>query len=77
MVKPDPHRPRRAATRYAAAVVVVGGAVVASGCGRQSIISNKSPQAHGITVLWWWMLGVAAIVFAGAVTFMEIGRAHV
>ncbi len=73
MVKPDPHRPRRAATRYAAAVVVVGGAVVVSGCGRQSIISNKSPQAHGITVLWWWMLGVAAIVFAGAVTFMVIG----
>ncbi|MGN6168397.1 MAG: cytochrome c oxidase subunit II [Solirubrobacteraceae bacterium] len=54
-------------------MIVLGAAAIVSGCGRQSIISDKSPQAHGITVLWWWMLGVAGIVFAGAVTFMVIG----
>ena len=73
-MKPPPHRPRGTSkTRCAVVVIVVGGALVVSGCGRQSIISNQSPQAHGITVLWWWMLGVAGLVFAGAVTFMVIG----
>jgi cytochrome c oxidase subunit 2 len=73
-VKPPPRQPRRTSkTRYAVAVVVVGGAAVVSGCGRQSIISDKSPQAHGITVLWWWMLGVAGLVFLGAVAFLVIG----
>jgi len=55
------------------AVLAVGGAAMVSGCGRQSIISDKSPQAHGITVLWWWMLGVAGLVFLGAVAFLVIG----
>jgi cytochrome c oxidase subunit 2 len=55
------------------AAVVAGGALLASGCGRQSIISDKSPQAHGITVLWWWMLGVAGLVFLGAIAFLVIG----
>ncbi len=74
MVKPPPRQQRRTSkTRFALAIVVVGGAVVASGCGRQSIISDQSPQAHDITVLWWWMLGVATIVFAGAAAFLVIG----
>jgi cytochrome c oxidase subunit 2 len=53
--------------------MVVAGAALVSGCGKQSLISNQSPQAHGITVLWWWMLGVAGIVFAGSVAFLVIG----
>ncbi len=53
-------------------MIVVGG-LLASGCGRQSIISNQSPPAHGITVLWWWMLGVAGLVFVGSVAFLVIG----
>ena len=38
-----------------------------SGCGRQSILSTHSPQAHNIALLWWWMLIVATIVFLGAI----------
>jgi cytochrome c oxidase subunit 2 len=53
--------------------LAVAGGLLAAGCGRQSIISDKSPQAHGITVLWWWMLGVATLVFLGAVVFLVIG----
>ncbi|MBV9166095.1 MAG: c-type cytochrome [Solirubrobacterales bacterium] len=74
MVKPPLHRPRRSSkVRYGAAAIVVGGALLLSGCSKQSIISNASPQAHGITVLWWWMLGVAALVFLGAVVLLVIG----
>ena len=58
--------------RRVAAGAVVGCVLLVSGCGKQSIISDKSPQAHGITVLWWWMLGVAAIVFFGAVALLTI-----
>ena len=74
LVKPPPRQQRRTRkTRFVVAVMVVGGSAVASGCGRQSIISDQSPQAHDITVLWWWMLGVASIVFAGAIAFLAIG----
>jgi cytochrome c oxidase subunit 2 len=59
--------------RCVAAGVIAAGGLFVSGCGRQSIISDKSPQAHGITVLWWWMLGVAGLVFLGAVLFLAIG----
>ena len=56
-----------------ATALAVAGGLLAAGCGRQSIISDKSPQAHGITVLWWWMLGIATLVFLGAVAFLVIG----
>jgi cytochrome c oxidase subunit 2 len=48
---------------------LAGGSTLAlSGCGgRQSIVGAASKQSHGIEVLWWWMLGAAAIVFFGAV----------
>jgi cytochrome c oxidase subunit 2 len=38
-----------------------------SGCGRQSILSPRSPETHDIRTLWWWMLAIATIVFVGAV----------
>src|SRR5437764_489028 len=46
--------------RRVAAGAVVGCVLLVSGCGEQSIISDKSLQAHGVTVLWWWMVRVAA-----------------
>jgi len=46
--------------------------VLLSGCGKQSILSTRSPQAHNIMLLWWWMLGVAGIVFAGAVGLLVL-----
>ena len=44
--------------------------LVLTGCGKQSMLSNKSPQAHVITLLWWWMLGAAVVVFLGAVAML-------
>ena len=38
-----------------------------SACGRQSTLSPRSPQTHDIRTLWWWMLGVATLVFLGAI----------
>jgi cytochrome c oxidase subunit 2 len=45
-----------------------------AGCGgRQSIVSNAaSKQSHDIALLWWWMLGVATIVFFGAVGLLVV-----
>ncbi len=54
-------------------VLVIGaGAAVLSGCGRQSILSTHSPQAHNIMLLWWWMLAAATVVFFGAVALLAI-----
>src|SRR5581483_8067909 len=41
-----------------------------SGCGRQSIVSPRSPQTHEIRTLWWWMLVIATVVFAGALAML-------
>ncbi len=46
--------------------------VLLSGCGKQSILSFKSPQTHQITLLWWWMLAAASIVFLGAVVMLTV-----
>jgi cytochrome c oxidase subunit 2 len=50
----------------------VAAALLMSGCGRQSILSTRSPQAHNIMLLWWWMLGVGAVVFLGAVVMLTM-----
>ena len=43
------------------------------GCGgRQSILAPASRQSHEIDVLWWWMLGAAAIVFLGALALLGL-----
>jgi len=44
----------------------------AAGCGRQSIVSPHSPQASDIRTLWWWMLGIATVVFGGAVVMLAM-----
>lgn len=44
-----------------------------AGCGRQSVVSPRSPQTHSIQMLWWWMLGVAGIVFLGALAMLALG----
>lgn len=44
-----------------------------AGCGgRQSTLAPRSPQTHLIALLWWWMLGAATVVFAGAVALLAI-----
>jgi cytochrome c oxidase subunit II len=47
-------------------------ALLLGGCGRQSILSTHSPQAHNIALLWWWMLAAAVIVFLGAMVMLAI-----
>jgi cytochrome c oxidase subunit 2 len=46
--------------------------VLLGGCGKQSILSARSPQAHNIMLLWWWMLGAATIVFVGALAMLVV-----
>ncbi len=47
-------------------------ALALAGCGKQSIFTTHSPQAHNIALLWWWMLAAGAIVFFGAVALLAI-----
>jgi cytochrome c oxidase subunit II len=52
--------------------LLAAGAPALAGCGKQSILSTRSPQAHNIMLLWWWMLAAAAVVFLGAVAMLVI-----
>jgi cytochrome c oxidase subunit 2 len=52
--------------------VFAGCVLLLSGCGRQSILSPRSPQTHDIRTLWWWMLVVAGIVFFGALAMLTM-----
>ncbi len=59
--------------RRGLAALVAALALLAGGCGKQSTLSPESPSSHDIAVLWWWMLGIAAVVFFGAVALLVIG----
>ncbi len=83
-----PQRPRAVARRLAAAAerhrrrawrrLVCLGALLAlalgsAGCsGKQSIVAPRSHQTHVIALIWWWMLGAAAVVFAGTVGLLVL-----
>ena len=59
--------------RWAWAAPALAGALALGGCGNgQSTLSPHSPASHDIAVLWWWMLGIAAAVFFGAVALLFI-----
>jgi cytochrome c oxidase subunit 2 len=64
--------PATALSRRAQVLLLVA-CLVLAGCGRQSIVSPRSPQTHSIQVLWWWMLGVGGVVFLGAVGMLVLG----
>ena len=51
---------------------MLAGACLLGGCSRQSILTTHSPQSHDITMLWWWMLAVAGVVFLGAVALLVL-----
>jgi cytochrome c oxidase subunit 2 len=71
--EPRDHSRRESLRRLAGwALAAVLALVLLAGCGKQSIISNRSPQAHNITLLWWWMLAAAVIVFLGAIGMLAI-----
>src|SRR5947208_13715304 len=45
-----------------------------AGCGgQQSTLNPQSDQSRQISTLWWWMLAVAGIVFAGAAGMLLLG----
>jgi cytochrome c oxidase subunit II len=51
-------------------VAAVALSLTLAGCGKQSILSTHSPQAHNVMLLWWWMLAAATVVFLGAVVML-------
>jgi len=67
------HDCRHARThRGIARIGAIAVGVLVAGCGKQSILSTHSPQAHNIMLLWWWMLGAAVIVFLGALGLLVL-----
>ncbi len=58
--------------RRAWSVGAVAATLTLTGCGKQSMLSTHSPQAHNIALLWWWMLAAATIVFLGAVAMLVV-----
>ncbi len=59
------------------AAALIACAAGLAGCGgRQSILAPRSRQTHVISVLGWWMLGAALVVFAGAVALLVVGYAR-
>jgi cytochrome c oxidase subunit 2 len=54
-------------------VLVALWAAALSGCGgEQSALEPRSGPARDIATLWWWMLAVATVVFAGAVGLLVL-----
>jgi cytochrome c oxidase subunit II len=68
-----PEAPARAIRRLVGGLAGVV-LVALAGCGGngQSTLDPHSSQARDISTLWWWMFGVAAVVFAGAVGLLVI-----
>jgi cytochrome c oxidase subunit II len=66
---------RPTALRRAVATVAGGCGLLVSGCASngQNALHAQSPQSHDIEVLWWWMLGVASLVFIGACAMLVLG----
>jgi cytochrome c oxidase subunit II len=60
-------------TKRVCVALTLAGTLALAGCGKQSTLSPQSSQSHAIAVLWWWMLGVAGVVFLGAVGLLLLG----
>jgi cytochrome c oxidase subunit 2 len=57
------------------AIVVAACAALVAGCGShngQSTLSPHSRASREIATLWWWMLVIACVVFAGALAMLGI-----
>lgn len=50
----------------------MGCGLLLAGCGKQSIVSPRSPQTHDIRTLWWWMFAVATIIFLGSLGMLGL-----
>jgi cytochrome c oxidase subunit 2 len=58
--------------RFTAPLLLLALTLAAGGCGRQSPLDPRSGPAKDIATLWWWMLGVAAVVLGGALVMLLI-----
>jgi cytochrome c oxidase subunit 2 len=53
--------------------LVLAAAAVVAGCGGcQSTLDPKSRASDEIATLWWWMLAIACVVFAGALGMLVV-----
>ena len=72
-MRPPRVRRRRPVAPLRRLAVALLPAVVVAGCGGpQSPLAPESRPAHEIATLWWWMLVIACVVFAGAVGLLGI-----
>jgi cytochrome c oxidase subunit II len=58
--------------RRAPTVAALAAALAAAGCGEQSPLNPQSDPARQIATLWWVMLAVSVVVFAGAVVLLAL-----
>jgi cytochrome c oxidase subunit 2 len=63
---------RRSGRHVAAVAVGVFLTLVLGGCGEQSPLKPVSGPARDIAKLSWWMFGIAAVVFGGAVLLLVL-----
>ena len=55
------------------ALTVAAWAAAIGGCGgEQSTLDPESPAAREIATVWWWMLVIASVAFAGAVGMLGL-----
>ncbi len=65
--------PRRVRSRTVGPALLIAACGALTGCGgRQSTLAPASQASHDIAKLWWWMLLVACVVFAGALGLLAI-----
>jgi cytochrome c oxidase subunit II len=65
------HR-RQSGRSVGRAALIVSFALLLGGCGDQSPLKPVSDPAREIAKLSWWMFGIAAVVFAGAIFLLLI-----
>jgi cytochrome c oxidase subunit 2 len=54
-------------------ILVLAACAVLAGCGGdQSTLAPESRAADEIATLWWWMLAIACVVFAGALSMLVL-----
>src|SRR3954471_2750839 len=68
-----PPRGKGAAVRVRLALLTAAAVAAVAGCGgSQSALSPESRPARDIATLWWWMLLIACVVFAGALGLLGL-----
>jgi cytochrome c oxidase subunit 2 len=64
--------PSRVRLRVLVLLTAPVSAFVVCGCGDLSALDPRSDASRDIATLWWWMLGIAAVVFFGALAMLVL-----